>query len=140
MVTSRNILLAALLAFAFTGAQAQVNHIRVVNARNFKTPPINWNNPDDVATYFVDLARHKHHEVNVYQYNAYYRISYFQQEGDSIRVHGFNINESGPSFDRASYTWNNDTLNLHLFSSTSDAKSKVYKGYGWGSSSSLKLD
>src|SRR5689334_16335361 len=96
--------LTVLLALMFTSAQAQVNHIRVVNARNFKAPEMNWNNPDDVATYFVDLQRHKHQEVNVYQYNAYYRVSYFQQEGDSIKVHGFNITEQG-QYNKASYTW-----------------------------------
>ncbi len=134
-----HIIFTLLLALTFTGAQAQVNHIRVVNARNFKEPPINWNNPDDVATHFVDLQRHKHQEVNVYRFNESYRVSYFQQENDSIRVHGFGITEPG-SFDRASYTWSKDTLVLHLFSSTSDAKTKTYKGFGHGSTSSLVTD
>lgn len=133
-------ILTVLLALTFTSMQAQVNHIRVVNARNFKAPAMNWNNPDDVATYFVDLQRHKHQEVNVYRYNELYRVSYFQQEGDSIKVHGFGIPDEGVSYDRASYTWNNDTLKLHLFSSTSDAKTKVYRGFGRGRTNSLITD
>lgn len=131
--------LTVLFVLAFAGAQAQVNHIRVVNARNFKAPAIDWSSPDNVATYYADLARHKHQEVSVYRYDMYYKVSYFQQEGDSIKVHGFNITEPG-QYNKASYTWNRDTLELHLFSSTSDDKSKTYKGFGRGNTNSLKVD
>ena len=136
----RSIMTLLLLAFVLTNAAAQTYQIRVVNARNFKAPARNWSNPDDVATYYVDLERHKHQEVTVYDYASYYRISYYQKEDDSIRVHGFDIDEPGTRFDKALYTWNRDTLNLHLFNSTTDAKTKTYKGFGRGRTSSLVTD
>lgn len=56
-----------LIAATNTHAQSQpTNIIRIIDGRNFKDPVVNWKNKDDVATYYADLARHKHHEVNVY--------------------------------------------------------------------------
>ena len=138
------LIIAALLLSAAGSAMAQsqpVYIIRVINARNFKEPSINWKNPDDVATYQADLARHKHHEVNVYHYSSgpygSYKINYYQSENDTIKGHGFYAS-TNDNFDKAEYTWNNDTLNIHLFNA--DKADKTYKAFGWGGRSSLMVD
>ena len=133
-----------LIAADSTNAQSQpVNIIRIIEARNFKDPVINWKNNDDVATYYADLARHKHHEVNVYRIpyptgGSGYKVNYYQVENDSIKNHGFELAEKGQVYNKAEYTWNKDTLNIHLFNE--NAKSEMYKGYGWGRTSSIKTD
>jgi hypothetical protein len=134
----------ALLLMAAGNAAAQSqprNIIKVIDARNFKEPTINWKNPDDVATYKADLARHTHHEVNVYHYSSSqfgsYKVTYYQNENDSIKAHGF-CPSTNEDFDQAEYTWNKDTLNIHLFSA--NKTDKTYKAFGWGSTSSLVLD
>jgi hypothetical protein len=130
--------LAALAATACAEAQTQPAYdIHVIDARHFSKPPRNWKNPEDVATFYVDIARHKPQEVTVFQYPDYYEVAYYQAENDSIKMHGFNIVDAG-QFDKAQYTWNKDTLNLYLFNGTT--KTKVYRGYGHGNTNSLKTE
>lgn len=59
-------------------------------------------------------------------------------ENDSIKPYGFWFPEKEQAYDHAEYTWTKDTLNIHLFND--NAKSKTYKGFGWGGTSSLKFD
>ena len=137
----------AILLIAGSNAHAQpqpVDIIRIIDARNFKDPVINWKNKDDVATYYADLARHKHHEVNVYRApypredGSGYKVNYYQMENDSIKTHGFWFPEKGQIFDHAEYTWNKDTLNIRLFNDRT--KSQTLKGFGWSGTSSIKTD
>lgn len=138
----KKILTATLLLLSsvvLSNLHAQTKYdIRIVDARNFKEPAMDWKNENDVATHNADLSRHKHREVNVYNYGAYYKVNYFQDENGTIMAHGFMISESGPRFDQAEYCWSSDTLCIHLFNG--DTKSKIYKGYGKGSTNSMKID
>jgi len=67
-----------------------------------------------------------------------YKVNYYQTENDSIKNHAFEVAEKGAVYNKAEYTWNKDTLNLRLFNE--NGKSEMYKGFGWGETSSLKTD
>lgn len=131
-------ILLLLSAVNFAQVHAQTYNIRVVDARRFVEPKENHASQHDAATHSASIAQHKHHDVSVYRYPGYYKVNYYQTENDQMTVHGFMITEPGPSYYKAEYKWSGDTLCLNLFNET--AKTKVYKGYGMGSSSSLKVD
>ena len=138
-------LLLSFLVLVFIVALAQADNgreIRIIDATKFKDAATNWKSHDDVATYNEELSRHHHHEVAVYKMKFMgatgYKVSYYQQENDSMRNHAFEVAE-GDDCDRASYTWSKDTLVIRLFNSATQ-KGKTYKGYGWGRTSGMVID
>ncbi len=132
---------AALLFISAISASAQSGQsylIRIIDAGRFSEPPRNLNSVDNKATYNAEITRHKHHDVVVLKRGGEYTVKYYQNEYDTMKTHQF-MAASADRFDMAEYTWGKDTLNIRLFNS-STKEGKSYKGFGWGGTSSMKID
>lgn len=131
----KTIIIASIALITAHCVQAQTYTTRVLDASRLPKQQVNWKNKDDVATYDADVARHKHHDVVVHKRGSSYMVTYYQLENDTIRPHGF-----GPAsdnvYDKAEYQWIKDTLDIKLYSTTTQ-KSSRYKGFGWGPTSSV---
>ncbi len=138
----RKIFVLATLFFTSVGASyAQTSplyQIRVVDATRFTEPARDLKNKENRATSEAENSRHKHHDVVVLRKGRNYSVDYYQSESDGVKLHGFGIMDQD-IYKMAEYRWVGDTLNLCL-TDGADKKTKVYKGFGKGNTSSLVTD
>lgn len=85
-----------------------------------------------------DVSRHKHHDAEFFRMGDSYQVTYYQLEKDSIRAHGA-IPSSKDVMNKAEYYWDKDTIVVRLFN-TATQKEKSFKAFGYGPSSSIKVD
>ena len=89
-----------------------------------------------------NLVSHKKYDVEVYRTlfmgNAY-TVRYYQIENDTLKSHTA-IYGAGDDFDKAAYSWLNDTsVSIRLYNTLSNKEEK-FKVYGYGGLSGMKVD
>ena len=102
----------------------------VLDTRNSKEPDEN-------------LTSHKQYDVEVYR-SFYpiengYSVRYYQKENKILKSHMATYGAKD-DFDRASYSWVNDTSVLIRLYSTTSNKEKKFTAYGYGPTSGMKIN
>ncbi len=134
----KTLITAALLVIAVGASYAQTSplyQIRVVDASRFTEPARDLKSKENQATNVAEDSRRKHHDVVVLRRGRDYSIDYFQAESDGMRLHGFMVKDIDV-YKMAEYRWNKDTLCIS-FTDGGDKRTKVYKGFGSGNTSSM---
>jgi len=116
--------------------------VKIRDERNKKKVPINCQTPAAMAEYYAECAKHKHHDVEVsltlFENDNSYEVTYYQNENDTMKRHKFSVGLPTQS-DKAEYRWDHDTVCVSFFHKESK-RSKVYRGYGYGNTSSMFMD
>jgi hypothetical protein len=103
--------------------------ISIPDVRNGKEPEEN-------------LVSHKSYDVEVYRTffmgNAY-TVRYYQKENDTLKSHTATY-AAVDDFDKAAYSWLNDTsVSIRLYNTVSN-KEKKFKVFGYGGMSGMEVD
>jgi hypothetical protein len=81
-----------------------------------------------------NLASHKEHDVEVFRtifMGQAYGVRYYQKENDTLRSHSATYGDVD-IYDKAKYSWLNDTTVLVRLYNTVSKKEKAFKVYGYG--------